>query len=76
MNGPTKISHYSCIGCDHHDSEMVCSGINQVYIHFCKIAKKDKYPPWAKIKSGRSIGTTAETPDWCPIMNKKQVKGN
>ena len=66
--GPTRIiiETLRCRFCKYHQSNMVMSGRNPLYAHYCS---HPDLPDWSKswvMKGWRMLGDDDYTPDWCP----------
>ena len=68
--GPSlhSIRYQSCVGCKYHLSRIVRTGRNPQYSHDCD--HPDVSERYAGIAgTARYIGTTDQTPNWCPVTN-------
>ena len=63
--GPKKviIEELHCIGCVYFHDRNIQSGNNEVHHFFCKNERITQF------LSGKSIGISTKTPDWCPEIN-------
>jgi hypothetical protein len=73
--GPMQMMYGSCLGCKWHSNELVLSGRNPIYDHFCShsVAIADDATYGIKNKRGRRIGTDDTSPMWCPVIRKNSV---
>lgn len=67
-----EIPKRSCGLCKHFKSSLRVSGRNPKYDYFCKHqGALDEYPQAIALlhpgQDGRHIGTSHETPEWCPV---------
>lgn len=63
--GPTakEIIQYSCIGCIHHYDRGVTMNNRTMHQYFCRHLEKIEFT------TGKAIGTSDLTPEWCPELN-------
>jgi len=58
--GPTKFESFRCGLCKYHRIQMVHSGMNPLYRHFCDHDNRE---------DDGFIGYDDNTPGWCPERN-------
>ena len=77
--GPVKIeySYFSCGRCDYLKSTMLISGRKPEYEYHCQHPEmvKEIMFPEQKLK-GFYIGSSNETPQWCPMFSNKKSDNN
>jgi hypothetical protein len=69
--GPTiktipAINYKSCDGCKFHKREMLKSGRDPVYSHYCK--NEEALCGLKTTFGGRYIGDSDKVPSWCPVL--------
>lgn len=74
--GPTAFTlprhQKSCVLCKYHDQQMVRSGLNPVYRHYCTHPNAkpiNEHPIMLTYTPERYIGQSSDTPQWCPVLN-------
>lgn len=66
--GPTKkeVIQYSCIGCKYLYDRGVTMNNRTMHQYFCRHLDKIEFT------TGKAIGTSDLTPEWCPELNNTQ----
>lgn len=78
--GPQKTtipqqSFTTCSGCKYFSRKLVKSGRNPIYASTCEHPESKKDGTYYRGNLTENHLGIVETPDWCPILNKKNEEG-